>query len=484
VAQSLSYTGDLPPEDFNLARYCLSGKPAERTALIVGSESGAARWSFGAIEERVLRMANGLRKAGLEPRARVAIRMGNSLDYALSFFAANAAGLVPVPLSPMLVEAEVERLIVDCGAAAVIADGSLAPPSHDMILEPAGLSLASPGDYARTKKDDPAFLVYTSGTTAIPKGVLHAQRSVWGRRPMYQGWYGITPSDVVLHTGALNWTYTLGTGLCDPWANGASAVIFTGSRDDAVWERLAKDHGATLFASVPGLYRALLRKGFKAPQSLRHGLVAGETLPLTVLRRWREETGLPLYEAIGMSEISTYISSSPTVPTREGSPGKAQPGRSIRILDGGLIGVHRSDPGLMLGYWNRPREEEEVWRGEWFAGGDVGSIDADGYVWHEGRANELMNAGGYRVSPLEVEAVLATAPHVNEVAVAEVRPSEDVSIIMAFVVPLPGADAQKILKHAAARLAAYKLPKEIRFVEALPRTANGKVVRGKLGTVG
>ncbi|HWM83600.1 MAG TPA: AMP-dependent synthetase, partial [Pseudolabrys sp.] len=144
--------------------------------------------------------------------------------------------------------------------------------------------------------------------------------------------------------------------------------------------------------------------------------------------------------------------------------------------------VHRSDPGLMLGYWNRPDEESAVYRGEWFVGGDLACIDADGYVFHKGRANDLMKALGYRVSPLEVESVLAQHPAVAEVACCEARVRADVSVIAAFIVRQPGgnADAAEIERFAAEHLAAYKRPRCIVFIDALPRTANGKVMRQAL----
>jgi acyl-coenzyme A synthetase/AMP-(fatty) acid ligase len=178
-----------------------------------------------------------------------------------------------------------------------------------------------------------------------------------------------------------------------------------------------------------------------------------------------------------MSEISTYISTSPSVPVRPGSPGKPQPGRAVRILADGQIGVHRSDPGLFLRYWG-----EEPPGGEWFATGDVGEIDAQGYVWHKGRADELMNAGGYRVSPVEVESVLLQHPHAADAGVREWRVSETASIIAAFIVPQPGVtpNEEAVLAFVRERLAAYKCPKQIWFVPALPRTANGKLIRKAL----
>jgi acyl-coenzyme A synthetase/AMP-(fatty) acid ligase len=195
-----------------------------------------------------------------------------------------------------------------------------------------------------------------------------------------------------------------------------------------------------------------------------------------------------------MSEISTYISSSPATGVRRGSPGRPQAGRAVVILPveggtdpvpagrSGLIAVHRSDPGLMLGYWRRPEEEAEVYRGDWFVGGDLARMDEDGWVWFEGRRDDLMNAFGYRVSPLEVEQVIARHPAVAEVGVAEVAVRSDVSVIAAFVVPRSGAEprANDILGFAEGELAGYKMPREVYFVDHLPRTANGKVVRRQL----
>jgi len=478
----VTFSGEAPPPRLNLARYCLSGKPAEKTALVIAGGAAPERWSYGALENTVLRMAEGLRRAGLDHGERLYIRMGNSLDYALLFFAATAAGAVPIPASPMLTPREVDLLVRHSGARFLAWDGELALPALEgvKVLAPDDiqrLKKAPAGSYADTGPDDPAYLIFTSGTSGTPKGVLHGHRAIWGRRPMYQGWYGIGPDDVMLHTGAFNWTYTLGTGLCDPFANSATAVVYTGERDPAVWARLAAEHGVTLMASVPGLYRQMLRSGFTGTDTLRHGLTAGEALALPILDGWRQQTGRDLYEALGMSEISTYISSSPSVPVKPGSPGKPQPGRAVKILANGQLGVHRTDPGLMLRYWGEAPPSEE-----WFATGDMAEIDDQGYVWYHGRGDELMNAGGFRVSPLEVESVLLQHPQVAEAGVREWRVSDTATIIAGFIVPQSGQtpNEEAILAFVRERLAAYKAPKQIWFVPALPRTANGKLIRKAL----
>src|SRR4029079_6317817 len=195
-----------------------------------------------------------------------------------------------------------------------------------------------------------------------------------------------------------------------------------------------------------------------------------------------------------MSESATYVWAGRHVPRKPGAVGKAQPGRRLAVLpldsgndplpagEAGLLAVHRYDHGLMLGYWRRPQEEREVYRGDWFVGGDIAVIDREGYVFHRGRATDLMKALGYRVSPFEVGAAISEHPSVAEVACAEVKVRADISVIAAFVVPNAGieADAADIERFAAERLAAYKRPRSIVFVESLPRTANGKIMRQAL----
>ena len=512
------YTGERPPAGFNMARYCIGRSARARgghPALVVVHDADAPvedaeRWTYAQLDDAVRAVAAGLLREGLVPGDRVMLRMGNTSDYALLFFGAIAAGIVALPSSAMLTPGEASFLISDSAAEAVAVAPELSLDALD-ALDAGGLRLigaedlarwrAGPEriDYADTAADDPAFLVYTSGTTGKPKGVLHAHRSAWGRRPMYEGWYGLRPDDVMLHAGAFNWTYTLGVGLTDPWANGATAIVYNGAKDPTVWARIIEAHRATLFAAVPGVFRQLLHHGAWDAHdlsSLRHGLTAGEALRPALLERWRAATGTELYEALGMSECSTYVSSSPSVPIKPGSPGRPQAGRCVAIIpaaraDGdeplppnttGLLAVHRSDPGLMLGYWNRPQEAAEVFRGDWFVGGDLAELDDEEYLFYHGRNDDVMNPMGYRVSPLEVEAALNEHPDVADVAVTELAVKEGVSVVAAFVVPAPGGarDPAALMAYAAARLARYKCPREVRYVDALPRTANGKLRRRDL----
>ncbi|OYW52712.1 MAG: AMP-dependent synthetase [Hyphomicrobium sp. 32-62-53] len=500
------------PERFNMARYCLAAQAErlpDKPALVVVDDPAPGTpaletWTFAEMEDAVLRVAAALEDRGLKPGDRILIRLDNTSTYPILYFGAIAAGLIAVATSSQLTAAEADFLMLDSAPRAV----ALAPhlprgdiPADMIVLEEADvramIQYSRRGTYADTRAEDAAYLLYTSGTTARPKGVVHAHRVALGRSRTYQGWYGIRPDDVMLHAGAFNWTYTLGTGLIDPWANGVTSTIFVGEKTPEVWPAVIRKTGATIFAAVPGLFRQILKYAPPGPldvRPLRHGLIAGEAPAASLFGDWHARTGTDLYEALGMSEISTYVSTCPGMVRKDGSPGRAQPGRRVAVLpvgggteplpagEEGLLAVHRSDPGLMLGYWNRADEEAEVYRGEWFLGGDLAVIDADGYIFHQGRANDVMKALGYRVSPLEVETAIAQHADVAEVACAEISPRDGVTVIGAFLVAKPGhtVDAASVLAFAKERLAQYKCPREIIVVDALPRTPNGKVKRSEL----
>ncbi|MEM8572489.1 MAG: AMP-binding protein [Pseudomonadota bacterium] len=491
------------PARFNMAAHTFA--PAQdapgRLALEVLGRPGKVleHWSHGEMRDAVLRTAGGLAAHGLKQGDRVLLRVGNCSDFPILYFAAIAIGAVPVPTSALLTESEIAAILDDLEPALIcLGDGLGLPETRIPTVagtEIAALRMSAPAAFADTAADDPAFMVYTSGTGGRPKGVVHAHRAAWARRMMWRDWYGLEPDDRVLHAGAFNWTYTLGAALTDPWARGAAALIYTGTPDRHVWPDLAAAHRATIFAAVPGVYRqmlgddAALAEGFR---HLRHGLSAGEALPQKVAEAWTRATGKPIYEALGMSEVSTYISFCSNRPPRAGRAGYPQPGRRVAILaesdptpvgrgEDGLLAVSNRDPGLMLGYWRRADETKAAFRGEWFLTGDRARMEEDGALVYLGRADDVMNAGGYRVSPAEVEHALLHHPGVAEAAVVEQPIREGVSIITAYYVPRGGEIAETELSaHCAETLARYKCPRAFRAVDTLPRGANGKILRRKL----
>ncbi|MEO0822730.1 MAG: AMP-binding protein [Pseudomonadota bacterium] len=495
------------PPRFNMAAHVMAAAaetPEKDALLVLADASGAVaeRWSYRALDRAIRAGAAGLRAAGLAPGERVLLRLPNDARFPLLFFATIAAGGVAVPTSPQLTPGEAEALAARVTPRfAAMGEGlEIALPAGCRAIGPADLAALldhAPGEVADTAADDPAFLIFTSGTSGTPRGVLHAQRSAHARRMMWAGWYGLGPEDRVLHAGAFNWTYTLGAGLTDPWAAGATALIYAGPRDPFVWPRLAEAHRATIFAAVPGVYRQLLRYEGDlgaAFATLRHGLTAGERKPEALAEAWHARTGTALHEALGMTEVSTFVSGCPEAPARPGTAGRPQPGRAVAILPEragavepvpcgtpGLLAVARSDPGLMLGYWQDPEGTAAAFRGDWFVTGDRAVMDADGSITHLGRADDVMNALGYRVSPQEVEDAMADHPAIAEIAVAELPVRHDLSLVAAFVVPSgdwPGEEA--LSHHAAGRLAEYKCPKLWLEVPMLPRTANGKLMRRSL----
>jgi len=496
---SASLTAE-PGERFNLAGESLGARAedprfASRPAFSFIEGGEVQRWTYAEAWAEVRRIARGLLAWGLRPGDRVLIRLPHSPAYAFAFFGANLAGLVPIPASPQLTQEEAEFLASDSEAQATITSRELRLPSfHGLEVSEEDLArLDGDVELPDTAAEDPAYLIYTSGTTARPKGVLHAQRVLRGRRLM-EAWEGFSASDVTMHAGTLNWSYTMGVGLMDPWMAGAHALLVGGGTDPASWPRLIEEHGVTVFVAVPTIYRQMRKYGRPEDADLsrlRYGLCAGEALSPAIAEEWRERAGTELYEALGMTECSTYISSGTEVPVRLGSPGKPQPGRRIAILpedsgveplpagEVGLLAIHRSDPGLMLGYWHRPDEEAAVYRGEWFTGGDRASMDADGYVWFHGRADDVIKSFGYRLSPIEIEAALASCPGVAEVAVVGLPVDADKTLVTACVVPQPASsiDESELRDHANRHLGEYKRPHQYRVLEALPRTANGKLQR-------
>jgi acyl-coenzyme A synthetase/AMP-(fatty) acid ligase len=366
---------------------------------------------------------------------------------------------------------------------------------HDLHAALAELSPAQ--EPYPSRADDPAYLVYTSGTTGYPKGVLHAHRALLGRQPSSTYWFDFRPDgDRVLHAGKFNWTYVLGTGLMDPLYRGHTAMVHEGANDPALWPRLIARHGATIFVAVPTIYRQILQKTACTRAdvpTLRHCMSAGEQLSADVLSAWRERFGLEIYEGLGMTECSYYLCETRSRPIRPGSAGFAQPGHAIALLDPrtwrpvgiddeGMICIPRNDPGLMLRYWNRPDETAACFHGDWYLTGDYARRDADGYFWFLGRRDDLINSFGYRVSPDEVERVLKDHPDVLDAAVAAETIAPEKVLVVAYAICRPGspASADAIATYARTRLAAYKAPRIVYLVHDLPRTRNGKLLRRDL----
>ena len=518
-------------EHFNIGVACTDahlGTPVAQRAAVIVDEPGRVRQAtFAELADRTSRFAQLLRDVGVGAGERMLIRLPNSLEYPVVFLGAMKRGAVPVPTSILLTAEEVVYLAGDSGARAVVTDVASWNALRDALEGLAHVTavlVVGPGDAAPgrrvavhrletalaavtrvepahpTRAEDPAYLVYTSGTSGYPKGVLHAHRALLGRQPASQYWFDFQPDgDRVLHSGKFNWTYVLGTGLTDPLYRGHTAIVHEGVPDTAVWPRLIAEHRATIFIGVPTIYRQILQKtpatGADVP-SLRHCMSAGEPLSDEVLAAWRERFGLDVHEGLGMTECSYYISQTRGRPIRPGAAGFVQPGHLVELLDPetlrpvprdeeGMLCIHRDDPGLMLGYWNRPDETAACFRGDWFMTGDYARQDADGYVWFLGRRDDLINTFGYRVSPYEIERVLKDHPGVGDAAAVGEDVAPGKTLVVAYVTARSDAlSPDDVLAYSRRRLASYKAPRTVYLVDELPRTRNGKVLRRALSAAG
>ncbi|SHG25245.1 class I adenylate-forming enzyme family protein [Cognatishimia maritima] len=484
------------PVPFNMAAHVLRRAEdcAEKVALSVIGGGSETSMTYGELTSAVLGLAQGFLEQGLNPGDLIVLRLGNTADYPIAHLAAIAAGMVSVPTSSQLTDPEVNKIYADLDPALVLhCEGvALGNPPCPVLTETDLVSLKKrpPAQFHMGDANRPAYIVYTSGTSGQPRAVMHAHRAIWARQMMIRDWYDLKSTDRLLHAGAFNWTFTMGTGLLDPWSVGATSLILAPGTDLADLPDILRQHRATLFAAAPGVFRKLLQtEGALTLPDLRHALSAGEKLPARQREQWQRRTGTNIYEAFGMSECSTFISQAPHVASDPASLGHPQTGRKVAIVtsggpvplgDIGQIAVHRDDPGLMLGYVNAPAETEARFKGDWFLTGDLGCMAKNGCIHYQGRADDMMNAGGFRVSPVEVEQALSTMPGLHQIAVTEVEIKADTHVIAAFFIADDSVTIESIEAFAKSVLARYKQPRLFIKVSSLPTNPNGKLNRKRL----
>ena len=515
------------PENFNIGVACtdkhLGTDQQNNIAMIVEDDTlGTDSITFAELAVKTDQFAQVLRDLGVKPGDRVLIRLPNSLDYPIAFLGAMKTGAISVPTSTLLTAEEVAYLAKDSRAAVLVTDAAawygmadalvntptlkhvllsqtaeIKPhPKFNVLDLAACIRAAKPcANPYQTKSNAPAYLVYTSGTTGYPKGVLHAHRALIGRQPASKYWFNYSDNvqDRIMHSGKFNWTYVLGTGLMDPLYLGKTVIVHEGKNDAQKWLDLIQKHQATIFIGVPTIYRQILQKtttdGSQLP-SMRHFMSAGEHLSDEVLAQWHERFGLDIYEAVGMSEFSYYLSQSIYRPIRPGSAGFPQPGHHIKLLnpdtiepvavgEEGMICVPETDPGLFLRYWNLDEETLKYKHDGYFFTGDYAKYDADGYIWFLGRKDDIIKSFGYRVSPYEIERVYKGHVDIADCAAIGEEIEKDKLLVVVYVILKPGAKVtpDALLQYGKQHLAAYKTPKTVYLANDFPRTKNGKILR-------
>lgn len=519
------------PTFFNIGAACADSQVntalADSLAMIVEDDAlGTETITFNALSHKTNQFAQLLRNLKLNKGDRVLVRLPNSLAYPIAFLGTMKMGAIAVPTSTLLTAEEVAYLAKDSGATVLVTDAKAWQAmsaqikqnlqqtphlQHIVVTEVDTVeadnqlnvlsftaALAAITDIAPVEKtlaEDPAYLVYTSGTTGYPKGVLHAHRAMLGRQPAAQYWfnYAEDTQDRIMHSGKFNWTYVLGSGLMDPLYLGKTVIVHEGKNDAQKWLDLIQKHAATIFIGVPTIYRQILQKTTtdkKDLPSIRHFMSAGEHLSDEVLHQWKQRFGLDIYEAVGMSEFSYYLSQSIYRPIRAGSAGFAQPGHDIKLLDPetltevpigeeGMISIPLDDPGVFLRYWNLEEETAKYKHDGYFFTGDYAKYDEDGYIWFLGRKDDIIKSFGYRVSPYEIERVYKGHPDVADCAAIGEELEKDKVLVACYAILKPNAsiDPNDLIAFGKEHLAAYKVPKVVYFANDFPRTKNGKILR-------
>ena len=514
------------PEKYNMGYDCVDkhiNNPAvkNKVALYWENEKGEARkytfWEYALLSNR---FGNVLKELGVKKGDRFLIRLPNVPEFQMVFLGGVKIGAVPIPSSVMFKAKEVEYRINDSAAVLAVTTPeyvkeveevkhSCPTLKHIVVVGDAERDQLSFYDLmknashhlkvADTKPEDMAFFCYTSGTTGMPKGAVHAHRWAIGNDPNALYWQVYKPDDIVAHTGALSWIYPLGNAFIYAWRHAASVLLYDGRFDPEKWFSLLEKYRVTNLASVPTAYRMFLtvkdaEKKYDLSE-LRHCISAGEPLNPEVIQAWKKRFGVTIYDGIGMTEVMVYLSNMPGLPIKPGSCGKPQPGHVCGVVDEkgnpvkpgelGTLAVQDDDPGLFLEYWNKPDKTREAFKNGWFLTGDTVYMDEEGYYWFAARGDDLIMTAGYRVSPFEVESALIEHPAVLEAAVVASPDKMRGVIVKAFVILNeefePGdemvKDIQRFMKENAAP---YKYPREIEFVEELPKTQSGKIKRKEL----
>jgi benzoate-CoA ligase family protein len=501
---------------YNAAEWLLDRHIADGRGGATAIRCRGESYRYADVLIEVWRVQNALRALDVVAGERVVLVMNDEPELVAWMLGCERAGVVPVPLSTMSTANDLAAIVQDCQAVLIVTSDIYAPmieplaahaPSlrHAVVTGPgvdvvapcpvlpwsafADASEVSPAD---TGPDSAAFWLYSSGTTGLPKGVIHRHSSQQATYETYAtGVLGISPGDSCLSVAKLFFAYGLGNSLTFPFGAGARTVLEPRRPTPATVCDLVRAEQPTLFFASPGFVAAILDAGVAEDTfaSVRCTVTAGETLPADLQRRFSQRFGHAVLDGIGSTEALHIFLSNTVADQRPGSTGVVVPGYELTLLDeqGQPIDapdtpgyLHVRGPSTALGYWNKPEATAAAFRADrWLRTGDVYTRSGDGHWTFLGRNNDMIKAGGIWVSPAEVESVLIEHPDVLEAAVVGSRNDAGLETVVAFVVARSGQtiDERSIEHHCRMRMAAYKRPRRLIVVGALPKTATGKVQR-------
>ena len=496
------------PKYFNLTLDCIEkwdqhSSIKRKTALYeVDNNLKVKKITYSDLNKKIKLYSHFLKENKIKKGDRVVLRLENSTEFIICFLSIVKIGGIAIPTSTMLKKNELEIIIKKTTPKAVISDTliNFFKENKIKILRKEILNIKTKTnflDYSeKTLANDPCYICFTSGSTGDPKGVLHAHRSILGREPSTRFWLRLKQDDIVFNPGKLNWTYSLGAGCLDCLRFGSTVIIYSGNHDINNYLNIIKKFNVSIFMTVPGVFRQINRylnenkNNIKKLTPVNKFISAGEHLDKELILAWKKKTNKFIYEGLGMSEISYFISNDPNKKIKPGSSGKIQPGHSAKIINNnsrrvktGEIGelvIDKNDPGLMLGYWKDKISTDKKIKKNFFHTGDLFKIDKDNFLWFISRKDEIINAFGYRISPIEIETTVNKLNFVQESALCVKK--KDGKEITSLNIVIDN-DNEKTIKRNKIKnflqkeLADYKLPKEIIIVSKIKKTKTGKIIR-------
>ncbi|CAN5788125.1 AMP-binding protein [soil metagenome] len=518
------------PQRFNAATDVVDrraeAEPDKLALRMVGSDGTEADdYSFADLRDRSNQTAHVLADHGVTKRDRIFLMLPRVIGWYDTVLGAIKLGAIPMPGTVQLTGKDIAYRINRAEASVVVTDPDGAakidairddcPSLKTLIVIGGEVEGWVDGDAARqaassdspptdvTASDDPMLIYFTSGTTGNPKMVLHTQASYGiGHQITARFWQDLGPGDVFWGVSDTGWAKAAWSKLFGQWSVGTAVLAWNaqGKPDFAQMLRMIADHGVTVFCAPPTIYRNFVTQDLSQYDfsNLRHCLAAGEALNPETFNAWKEATGTEIHDGYGQTETVNLLANYPCMPIKPGSLGKPTPGFDVAVVDAngnpqgpgneGQIAVKvvpDRPVGLFVEYWHDAEATEESHLGDYYLTGDRAHVDEDGYFWFVSRDDDVIISAGYRIGPFEVESAIMEHPAVQEVACIGVPDKDRGQVVKAFVILSPGQEASddlaaEIKDHVKSVTAPYKYPRQIEFIDELPKTVSGKVRRIEL----
>jgi acyl-coenzyme A synthetase/AMP-(fatty) acid ligase len=475
----------------NLIEDLMERSPASRLGIVaIDAEANRRDWYFGELIACSAGLSGAFAARGVGRGDVVMMLVGNRVEWVLSMLACWRMGAVALPCSTQLRRHDLELRVAAANPVLCVGEEALLPNLPDGVPTMDMAEIATVLDEDRPQEtpaaveamapEDPALIVFTSGTTGDPRGVVHGYRYLFGQEIQATHWFGSRPGELAWCTTATGWSKSARNVFLAPWLTGAAAVIHDGRFDPAERLDFAEALGVNVLCQAPTEYRMLARRATLRPlPALRRMVSAGEPLDPDTIAAFKAATSLEPADGYGQTETGQVTGNLAGEPVRQGSMGKVLPGIETRVEDGELQLRAASSPTFFSRYLDGERFE-----GEWWRTGDLVSIDEEGYLFFAGRNDDIISSSGYRIGPTEVEAALLSHPAVVEAAAVAAPDPERGAVVRAIVVLRDREPSEELVaelqEHCRRETAPYKAPRIVEFTDELPKTNSGKIKRAQL----